>query len=702
MKKISKILMPFMLTALCVACNKEEYGKQADGNPVQITVIAEVEQLANTLDTKTYIDGYDILWSENEQMTIYLLNGTNAIDCKSDYFEGAGLPSAKFGFNFSSGEIPENGPYVLGGIYPSSADKGVTDNTTNDKVDLPSIQSPTATSYDPAAYILVARPETFDEIPAEWTASYRRAAALNKISLTGIGEDIISVDITVPDGKDLAGRRYIDLSTGKSGEIYYGGTNTVSVKYTNPLPHNAANVWFTSWGVELSSGEEMTIKATTATKIYTKTIAARAEGISFIENYLNTLAVDMSDAVIDEIQTSTIDDGEYLIAGYKNYWGIMTPVFGTTSSKDFLVSLELENITKPVGEITCADFYPAPSIADNVWTLTAVENGYTIQNAEGKYLCIEGVSIKPFSDTPFVLTILPNEDGTYSISDPNSVSNTLRYNQSNTRFRAYSNDTMPYVILIPWIENAQPSIFVTEASKTVGYNAENVTFEYTTNNIDGNIDATKTSDTDNIISNISVSDGIVNITLVPNSEEKEKSATITLSYPGAESAVLTIKQNPAPGASARYYVKVTENQADWSGEYLIVFEAEGLVYKGSLTTDLDAQGNHYSVQIIDGQILHDTEAEANSVTIENHDGSYAIKTASEFYIYQNEDKNGLKYNKTYTQDCTVAFSISSDGTVEIKGSGSRVLAYNNQNSGYVRFYSATSSYPRPALYKLND
>ena len=216
--------MPFMLTALCVACNKEEYGKQADGNPVQITVIAEVEQLANTLDTKTYIDGYDILWSENEQMTIYLLNGTNAIDCKSDYFEGAGLPSAKFGFNFSSGEIPENGPYVLGGIYPSSADKGVTDNTTNDKVDLPSIQSPTATSYDPAAYILVAKPETFDEIPAEWTASYRRAAALNKISLTGIGEDIISVDITVPDGKDLAGRRYIDLSTGKSGEIYYGGT----------------------------------------------------------------------------------------------------------------------------------------------------------------------------------------------------------------------------------------------------------------------------------------------------------------------------------------------------------------------------------------------------------------------------------------------------------------------------------------------
>lgn len=285
-----------------VACNKEELTEPVSkGEQISISVKATAEDLANLTDTKTYIDGMNVLWSANEQMSIFLINGNTAASATSTGFTGEGEAEAMFAFNFNSEDIPASGPYTYGGIYPASADKGLTKGQTTDKVELPATQNATATSYDPAAYIMVAKPESFETVQTDWIASYRRATALNKITLTGISEDIASVAITVPEGKYLAGRRYIDVATGESGEIYFGETNTVMVNYATALPRTAADVWFTSWGVEVAEGEAVTVKVTTVTnKAYTKTFNARAEGIKFTENYLNTLAVDMSDAIAEE------------------------------------------------------------------------------------------------------------------------------------------------------------------------------------------------------------------------------------------------------------------------------------------------------------------------------------------------------------------------------------------------------------------
>ena len=306
MKKISRIILPVAMALPFVACNKEGLTELVSkGEQISISVKATAEDLANLTDTKTYIDGMNVLWGENEQMSIFLMNGNTAASATSTGFIGEGEAEAMFAFNFNSEDIPASGPYTYGGIYPASADKGLTETegktTDTDKVELPATQNATATSYDPAAYIMVAKPESFETVQTEWIASYRRATALNKITLTGISEDIASVAITVPEGKYLAGRRYIDVATGESGKIYFGGTNTVMVNYATALPHTAADVWFTSWGVEVAEGEAVTVKVTTVTnKAYTKTFNARAEGIKFTENYLNTLAVDMSDAIAEE------------------------------------------------------------------------------------------------------------------------------------------------------------------------------------------------------------------------------------------------------------------------------------------------------------------------------------------------------------------------------------------------------------------
>lgn len=520
------------------ACTKEFTEQQGSENSLKISVTATAENFANVADSKTHIDGTNtIIWDENEQMKIALISGDAAtFENSTDFSSTDNNTVGTFTFDISG---VGTGEYTYGGIYPASAVVTTDNNNPKSyKINLPATQSATATSYDPVAYIMVAKPETFDEIQTEWIASYRRATALNKMTLTNVGEDIKSVEITVPEGKYLAGRRYIDIATGKSGEIYYGGTNKVTVNYVSTaLPHTAADVWFTSWEVQVAEGENVTVKVTTESKIYTKTISARAEGIKFLENYLNTITIDMSDAEIEEIEeTPGIQEGEYLIAAFKgSNWAIMT---STLNGKYF--DPEQTSVTK--SDVTCADFYGIQDIDSHVWNISTFENGYSIQSAAtSKYFDIAGEKEVAYSDTPVTLNILDNGDGTVSISGSNSSFGYLRYNSGSPRFTTYKSGQTP-VALIPWTDPTFPVILVQENSKTVSANETSVTFEYSTINIDGEISSVESSDEDDIISVVSATNGTVTVSLNPNTEERPKNATITLSYPGAEDVDLIIEQ----------------------------------------------------------------------------------------------------------------------------------------------------------------
>ena len=70
-------------------------------------------------------------------------------------------------------------------------------------------------------------------------------------------------------------------------------------------------------------------------------------------------------------------------------------------------------------------------------------------------------------------------------------------------------------------------------------------------------------------------------------------------------AVVGIVTTPTVEASAEAtesFVKVTESAADWSGDYLIVYEAGKVAFDGSLTK-LDAVSNTVGVTIADGKIV---------------------------------------------------------------------------------------------------
>ena len=529
------------ISAMSLAsCQKENFNPA--GEEGTITVHATVEDVANA--SKSHIVGTQLYWDAEEHMEIIAFDETN--DAKHGTSTGFTVSNNRLTATFTVPDITESKTKIAG-VHPASV--SVADNKYADKykVILPSVQNATADSYDPSAYIVVTRPEDVSSLgdSKEWHASYVRVTALNRFDVTGLKESIKSVTITFPTGQEAAGRRYIDLNSATGGEVYHDGTNEITVNYAAPLvpADGAATVWFASWNVSVAVGETVTIKAASDTKTYTKKFTAGTE-FSLLENYLNILPIDMTGATEEDIQTGEDLSGEYLIVttnGSTN-WAYMSDY----SNDDYFNGvLSSAPASRAFATLTKDDFVGAD---DYIWTVSKVTDGYTLHNASKNYylnLSSSNSTTANTSEDPITLDVTPGKDkGQYQISYPGST-RSLRGNYVNGawRFANYATTgSQEDIYLLPWVESTEPILIVSEASKTVDATAESVTFEYTTRNIEGDVTATEEADAYNIISNVSATNGVVTVTLTPNTEDKEKTATVILSATDAEPVMLTITQ----------------------------------------------------------------------------------------------------------------------------------------------------------------
>ncbi len=149
------------------------------------------------------------------------------------------------------------------------------------------------------------------------------------------------------------------------------------------------------------------------------------------------------------------------------------------------------------------------------------------------------------------------------------------------------------------------------------------------------------------------------------------------------------------------YEKVTEAPADWSGEYLLVYEAGSKVFNGALTSP-DAVNNYVDVTISEGKIsMADNSA---SITVEAVDGGYVIKAASGQYIYHTADANKISNSSSQATAAKypISFAVEADGT-DIKLSVGAHMRFNaNSDQMRFRFYKSSSykNQKAVALYKL--
>ena len=144
-------------------------------------------------------------------------------------------------------------------------------------------------------------------------------------------------------------------------------------------------------------------------------------------------------------------------------------------------------------------------------------------------------------------------------------------------------------------------------------------------------------------------------------------------------------------AATETWEKVVSAPPTWDGDYLIVYETDGVAFDGSRTT-LDAVNNTKAVTITDGKI--ETTDCNFYFTVASVEGGYSIKSASGYYIGRTDTGNGMdtSTSKVYSN----AISIT-DGNTSIK-SNNLALQYNSA-SNQLRFRYFKSNQKPIQLYK---
>ena len=140
---------------------------------------------------------------------------------------------------------------------------------------------------------------------------------------------------------------------------------------------------------------------------------------------------------------------------------------------------------------------------------------------------------------------------------------------------------------------------VSQPEQTVAADAESVSFTYVAKNITGEITSVEGTDANNIISavNVDKASSTVNVTLNPNTEDVEKTATIILSADGVEPIILTVTQKGyiAAGTVITDILTTTGFNAGASYKNLTYTAESGAEYAGRLMKE--NQKNSVSIQL---------------------------------------------------------------------------------------------------------
>lgn len=628
MKKFSSLFVSVAAAAMAlVSCQVED---SVIDNPSEEAVTIRVHASANELKsddpaTKTYIDNTNtILWGTGEYMKLALTAGetttfANSTDASANTFDGQ--PSATFEFSVTPESASE---YVYQGLYPASAASTISNtNAANYKVNLPAIQNATASSYDPAAYIMVAKPETFTSVQTDWVASFRRGTALNKITLKNVpsGVSFKRVKITA-EGKKLAGGRHFDLTAGEGTDVY-GNESTIEVHFATPLTGSNVDVWFTSWNVEIAESETLTIVAyTTDKKSYTKAITVPAgRTIKFQEGYLNTLGANLSG--IDPADVTEFEAGDYVVLAKSgsDYFALKAE---KEAGKERLLSVEYTgNLDSYYGD------------AELIWTITKSSDSFIFEN-DSKYLGYKGSDNESYwleadanwTENNYLLDVTPQETaGQYYVTLHSDGSRYLSKNSSGSFFAFYGNTTQKAdIVFVPATVDTRTPVTLSFAEDAINKTTANYS-EFTGQTATANPSVsgiTYAIEGDNI-GTITAATGAVAL------NGNTGSATVTATFAGdatyrPASASYTITVVDAPAGA--YYEKLTDVSEVVSGEYVIAAYVNSKYYAMSNTFATKISGTE--IIVTDNKISESSASGYNVTFTLNGEGKVAISNGTDY------------------------------------------------------------------------
>lgn len=458
------ILAVAVCASLFAACSKDDtVSDPSNGRKVTMTVTAssELESASGSRTTYDPLTG-KVSWNATGEFLQVLETAASTTVFATSQEGVISGDIAKFAVTFPANE---NTPLVYNAVYPASA--WVTSSNTditNMKVITPTVQQPTATSFDSNADLLIAKSISLESQPTELQMSFGRAVAIGKMTVKNLAsaESVLGVKFTAPD-KKVTGRSYVDMTAGTIKEYGYinNFADNVTLNYSSEMNITANSeagmtAYFTCFPFEVAAGETFTVTVTTASKIFTKTVTVQ-EGrpLAFAAGDSSTFAVDMTDAAEETTETLS---GDYVITA-------------TQSEITYAMSSLAESSHLAPVVITPSNPYKTGD-ETLIWTITKSGDNYTISQGKN-YLSWESDNSATTSTTPYELVITKNKsEGTYQIASAATPSRILAKNNNtaNLGFGFYTGSHTKDLTLIPAEYVKLPEITLDPSTLTLSYN----------------------------------------------------------------------------------------------------------------------------------------------------------------------------------------------------------------------------------------
>ena len=260
--------------AMLTGCMKEEAQTSSEKTSKISVEIAETA-------TKTYVEGEKIYWHETgEQLNIiYFADDNSSSRRQSATHEDYSLVDNKATFTADLTTTDGAEKYTFGAFYPYAYKY----STSSISLTVPQEQTPTATSYDPKADILVsAQPVVTEDIPSKIQFQFTRLVAFAEMTLKGIeaGELIEKVVVSSPAKPAGAVEFKVHEANTLENAKWYNNYEDITINMGGRTATGNDVVWFVTVPTDLS-GTSLTVTVTTDKNIYAKEIDLTGKELRF-------------------------------------------------------------------------------------------------------------------------------------------------------------------------------------------------------------------------------------------------------------------------------------------------------------------------------------------------------------------------------------------------------------------------------------
>lgn len=698
MKRLFKFAMFVALAATTfTACQKDntEPNELGGGKLVKMTFHAGNPEIGTAV--RTEMEGLTPYWSVGDVIGVSTDGTTKQAQFTNDAEERAQRTTF-------TGEIETSDvyyayyPYTSNGLGEAGGNKGA-------KIDLPSNQSPTATSFDGKADILVSQP-----ISGEITSlKFRRLVGIAKIVLKDNtadnllnGQHVSSLTMTVSD-KNLAGRCIVDLLNYTMYEPYYNGSKSIQATYTAattyPIDGTGAS-YLCVYPQELAAESTLTIEASTEGYSIKKEItlpsAIKLEAgkittlnIGLTEEHLTAEAAGLALPFSDDFSwadngeadgTSALALAEYPEGKYsateKTYKGIGGLKVGSGSDRGYFTTVALD-LSKEFSVIVKAKQWKT----DN--SKLQITIGETIQTADLSDTAQDYVfNFEPQGNKATVEVKVEGKRGyIYRIDIVEGQGTVATPLDTPTGLATEVDGNM---VLVGW-------------KPVAGATSYTVSFEPATIEPRTVLHDDAMAEYSEIFENLDyATEYTVSVVANPADTENYKASA-------PATATFTTGENP----NHQVYTMVGDDANLGEGQYIFA-ALNGTEYLAATSLEESKPYGYLpfaAVMVNENQIASNTTNDAYAFTLEASDtpGQYYLKDTYGRYMYNSGSYNRFNVASSKDTDNTYLWTISmeSDGTVSLKNVASGKWMQRDASYGTFGIYD-TEKGARPYAFKLND